>query len=264
MNRTVLFCLTGMLLLAPHLYSGDDKDAFLVKATRQVLNRLTELKAPEGLVKPSSDKVVADLFPGHVVVVVGFRQWPVEVGTPDPLKSRNLFVVSRKGDLEHFTDSKGLEKFFKAHVPASAKAENVVRAWLLLSQEFVQDGFFKFKIADKVEVLAGSSLTIASGTAEVVPEQGNKGFLKATLRFDRENKLASVTEENKVLAGVRPRCQAKLLVHADPVIRAIAEQDLLVLGRAAEEYLQEQRALADEELRRAIDRVWRRIVDEGR
>ena len=42
------------------------------------------------------------------------------------------------------------------------------------------------------------------------------------------------------------------------------EQDLLVIGRAAREYLMGQRGKAGPELRREIDRVWQRIVDEGR
>jgi hypothetical protein len=66
------------------------------------------------------------------------------------------------------------------------------------------------------------------------------------------------------MRGIRPRCQATLLLHADPLVRAIAEQDLLVLGRYARGYLLEQRANASEELRREIDRIWRQIEVEGR
>jgi hypothetical protein len=42
----------------------------------------------------------------------------------------------------------------------------------------------------------------------------------------------------------------------------MAEKDILVMGSAAKGYLDEQRAKASPELRRAIDRVWRRILDE--
>src|SRR5262249_59701884 len=126
---------------------------------------------------------VQDLFPGHQVLVASFRQWPVALVPPEPLKSRNLFIVSKMGKMEHFTDAKGLETFFKTNVPATANGKNVVQAWLRLSQEFIQDGFYKFTISEKIEELAGSSLSIITGTAEVVPEQGNKGYLKASLRF---------------------------------------------------------------------------------
>ena len=70
--------------------------------------------------------------------------------------------------------------------------------------------------------------------------------------------------ENKVVRGMRPRCQATRLLDPDPLIREICEQDLLVMGRAAQGYLMEQRATASPELRRAIDRVWQKILDEGR
>jgi hypothetical protein len=54
------------------------------------------------------------------------------------------------------------------------------------------------------------------------------------------------------------------LLDADPIVRRMAEQDLLIMGSAAKSYLDEQRAKASPELRRAIDRLWQRIVDEGR
>jgi hypothetical protein len=44
----------------------------------------------------------------------------------------------------------------------------------------------------------------------------------------------------------------------------MAEQDLLVMGKAAEAYLAEQRTEADPELQRAIDRIWERILAEDR
>jgi hypothetical protein len=44
----------------------------------------------------------------------------------------------------------------------------------------------------------------------------------------------------------------------------MAEQDLLILGRAAQEYLAVQRAQASPALQRAIDQLWQRIVEEGR
>ena len=63
--------------------------------------------------------------------------------------------------------------------------------------------------------------------------------------------------------GVRPICQATKLLDADPLVRRMAEQDILVMGQSAKEYLDEQRANAKPELKAAIDRIWKRIVDEG-
>jgi hypothetical protein len=64
--------------------------------------------------------------------------------------------------------------------------------------------------------------------------------------------------------GPRPICQATKLLDADPVVRRMAEQDLLVMGRAARPYLDEQRAKAAPELQKAIDRVWERICADDR
>jgi hypothetical protein len=109
------------------------------------------------------------------------------------------------------------------------------------------------------------SLTLVEGVVEVVPEAGNKGNFKAVIRFDRADKFSAVTkEENHVVRGMRPRCQATLLLHPDLLVREIAEQDLLVLGRLAKDYMMKQRTKANVDLRREIDRVWRQIEAEGR
>jgi len=44
----------------------------------------------------------------------------------------------------------------------------------------------------------------------------------------------------------------------------MAEQDILVMGKAAKGYLDEQRAKASPELQQAIDEIWERIIAEGR
>ena len=44
----------------------------------------------------------------------------------------------------------------------------------------------------------------------------------------------------------------------------MAEQDILVMGRAAKPYLDEIRVKAKPKLKQAIDRIWRQIVDKGR
>ena len=42
----------------------------------------------------------------------------------------------------------------------------------------------------------------------------------------------------------------------------MAEQELLFMGRAAKDYLDEQRTKAGPALQKAIDRIWERIVAE--
>jgi len=177
-----------------------------------------------------------------------------------------VFVVHPDGKIEHLTDIKELEKFFRANLLAAKNegaAKDAAKTWLKLTETFKQDGFFKFDIPEK-EVKAEDDGKRVSGKSVVQPTGGNKGEIAVTLTFDDSGKLAKVEERSKVLAGIRPRCQATKLLDADPIVRAMAEQDILVMGRAAKEYLDEQRAKASPELRKAIDHIWRRIVDEGR
>jgi hypothetical protein len=76
--------------------------------------------------------------------------------------------------------------------------------------------------------------------------------------------LTSVSEDNQIRRGPRPICQATKLLDPDPVVRKMAEQDLLIMGRAARGYLDEQRARATPALRKAIDRIWERILEGDR
>ncbi len=102
---------------------------------------------------------------------------------------------------------------------------------------------------------------IASDKAVVA--RGGKADIAADLTFTREGKLIKVEETNTVKRGIRPICQATKLLDPDPVVRQMAEKDILVMGRAAKAYLDEQRAKASPNLRQAIDRIWHRIVQEG-
>jgi hypothetical protein len=131
-------------------------------------------------------------------------------------------------------------------------------AWLTLTPEFHQDGMFKFEVLAKEFAIQGDK---ASGRAVVM--QGGNGDLRADLVLDKNGKLAKATEKAAIRPGPRPICQATKLLDADPLVRLIAEQDLLIMGLAAREYIMEQRALATPELRQAIDRVWRQMKKNG-
>ena len=63
---------------------------------------------------------------------------------------------------------------------------------------------------------------------------------------------------------MRPICQATKLLDADPLVRRMAERDLLVMGSVAQDYLIQQRLKATPELQREMDQIWERIVEEGR
>jgi hypothetical protein len=191
-------------------------------------------------------------------------RWP---GRPPNLRSGNVFVVTQQGKVEVLSDTKAQERFFQGALrPAKddAAAKQAAQAWLRLAEERHQDGFFQFSIAENdLSVTRQQEARRVSGRARVAPKGGDRGEIRATLVFDADGKLVRAEETADLHAGVRPICQATRLLDPDPVVRRMAEKDLLVLGRRAKPYLDEQRAQAGAALRRAIDRVWQRILEEG-
>jgi hypothetical protein len=182
------------------------------------------------------------------------------------LKSQNLFAVGKDYKPNLINDSKELEKFFRKNagpVTDEETARSSGLAWLQLTEELAQDGFYKFSTveeATKIADLDGGKKV----TARAVVMSGGNGEIIVTLTFDAAGKLSRVEEKVKLKPGPRPRCHATLLLHADPVVRSIMEQDLLIMGRAAKEYLDEQRLQAGPDLKQAIDRIWERIEAEDR
>jgi hypothetical protein len=231
------------------------------KAIRDKYEPLNQRGAPP--LTYLSEPALLQNFPDTRFFSSIYRQYPVAKLVPEGMKSQNVFIVAKDGKIEHLTSGKELEKFFRSsldQVKSEDAAKDATRSWLALSQQFYLDGFFQFKIPDKE--LSGSVKKM-TGKAVAEPKNGDKGFIQATLSFD-DGKLAKVEETSTLKAGVRPICQATKLLDPDPIVRGMAEQCLLVMGRAAKEYLDEQRAKASPELQQAIDRIWRRIVDEGR
>jgi hypothetical protein len=236
------------------------------KARARLDEHLGRLKARGGQVVRVETPAVARALPEVTFFAVRFRQFPVARVLPAGLSASNVFVVSKRGDVQRLAGVPALQKFFQNHGAAVTKAQqakDAVVAWLTLSEEFHQDGFFKFEILRKeVEVKEAGRGLAAGGRAMVVA--GGNGALRVTLHFGPGGRLKEAREEAKIKPGPRPICQATKLLDPDPVVRRMAEQDLLIMGRAAGDYLREQRARATPELRRAIDRLWQRIVDEGR
>jgi hypothetical protein len=229
------------------------------KAVKDYLEKLGGAAAAR--VQYIKDDAVESAFPQYYVFSVLFPQYPLARVTPKGLKSSNLFAVDADGKVATLTDAKELEKFFHEHLAAKEEAalKTAIQSWLRLAQQYHQDGFFTFAIMD-------DSIKIGDKTAAgtVVAMKGGSGTLSARLTFDEDGKLSKVSEEAKLRPGPRPICQATKLLDKDPLIRRIVEQDLLIMGTAARDYLDEQRAQASPELRRAIDRLWQRIVDAER
>jgi hypothetical protein len=106
--------------------------------------------------------------------------------------------------------------------------------------------------------------TVGDGTCEVEPVGGNSGGIKVKINFTANGDINSIESDKNIHSGIRPICQSTKLLDPDPIVRKMAEQDLLVMGRAARDYLEEQRAKASPELKHAIDEIWRRIESENR
>jgi hypothetical protein len=216
-------------------------------------------------ITPITDEYVTDTLPGSYFGVY-FQQWPQPILPPQGLglaPSNVFFVID--GAVFYLTNADDLEGYFLAVVAAvqsEREARDVGRSWLRLSAQFSQDGYYTFSGP------SGQALTLASGAirekGKVRVLDGGSGYLKAVLDFDASGVLTGVHEKRPIRSGVRPICQATKLLDADPLVRRIAEQDILVMGRAAKAYLDEQRARATPELRQAIDLMWKRIVAEGR
>lgn len=211
-------------------------------------------------IMPITDETVSSIMPSHVCFAVLFPQFPVGIAAPAPLKSSNILAV-KNGKVEAITDMAQLETFMKDNlkpVTNEREARAAAYTWLRLSQELHQDGFLKFSIPETE--LAGDT-NQASGKLVVEQNGGNKGDLSVTLRFSK-GKLITAEEKGRIRPGIRPICQATKLTDPDPIVRKMAEKDILVMGRSCREYLDEQRAKASPEVQQAIDRIWQKILDE--
>ena len=228
----------------------------LAKAEKATKDHLATLKGAAARVDYIKDDAVESAFPKAYFFAVFFPQFPVGRVPPKDLKVSNLFAVDGDGKVTVLTERAGLEKFFQANNTAKGDAakKTAVQAWLRLSQQYHQDGFYAFSLMEDALKVDGKK---ASGV--VVVMRGGSGTLSAALTFDDDGKLDKVSEEAKLRRGPRPICQATKLLDNDPLVRRIAEEDLVIMGPAAKDYLDEQRVKAEPELQRAIDRVWQRI-----
>jgi hypothetical protein len=246
--------------------SGQDKlPEEAQKSADAVKAHLEELKGAHAQLIYKDEPVLRKIFPEHQFIVARYRQFPVARILPKGLQASNVFAVTKKDQkLQHVKDVKALEAFFKdAQVPASdeAMAKASLGAWLTLAQEFPQDGFYGFEVLEK-EFASENNESTRTVTGRAMVTRGGKGELGAMLTYV-DAKLTKVTETGKIMPGPRPICQATKLLDRDPIVRQMAEQDLLFMGLPARDYLMEQRAQAGPELREAIDRLWRKIRANG-
>jgi hypothetical protein len=235
---------------------GREQARELVQA---VLAKLGVAQAP---LRELDDAEVRSGLPGWHVLLLRFPQFPVARIPPKGLGSNNLFFVSPQGNVEIVHDPAQLRSWFQKHVRVDSDkaAKTVLRAWLVLASELRQDGFYQFRLADESVVVTKTEKgMLVRGKMEVVPKAGNEGFLTAEMLVSPKGQLLEVREDVKLKAGIRPICQATKLLDPDPIVRRMAERDLLILGPLAIPYLSEQWRQADPQLRRAIERIQRQI-----
>ena len=266
----MLSTLVGGAVLASLLALGAGAAAAEDRPADLLAKKLAEFPgADRGQVIAVTEPSLTAAFSSFHFFVLRFRQYPVAVMPAGPLDANNLFVVKPDASVEPIRDTRALESFFRAAltpVTEAGQAKDAARAWLRLVQEFHQDGFFQFSIPeDSLHVSSGPSGRLqVTGRVVVTPQGGNAGEIDASLIFDTAGRLVKASATPSLKRGIRPRCQATKLLDPDPIVRGMAEEALLVLGKAAKEYLEEQRARANPELRQAIDRIWQRILSEDR
>jgi len=237
------------------------------KAEKAVKAHLAKVKGGHGVITHIKDDSVKKAIPTYQFFSVLFRQFPIARVPPAGLKASNVFAVDPAGKVRVFSEKKDLEKFFKERmtaVTADKAMKSAALTWVRLSTELHNDGYYKFKIdADDAKITmnkAGSKVVIGKATVM----QGGSGMITAQLSFGKGGQLGKVSEDAKVKPGPRPICQATKLLDKDPVVRKMAEQDLLIMGRPAKSYLDEQKAKASPQLKKAIEAIWKRICEDDR
>ncbi len=214
-----------------------------------------------------TDNGLLDVAPNCAFYSLHFREWPMAMMPMSPFKQRNVIIVPKTGDPVLYTDPKKIVGAFAQQVGSIVGREMpmVTAAWLRVSAVFSQDGYFIFRYPiDQIRVNTGTVGFVATGKATVDPKGGDKGEIVASVNFwpnrNKELEIKSITETRTVQAGVRPICQALLLLDANPTVRRMAERDLLIMGPIIKPYLDEKRKEASPELQKAIDAIWQRIL----
>ena len=179
------------------------------------------------------------------------------------LKCSNVFFV-KDGGVDFASNIEDLKVFFATQLgpaPAQDVANDAAATWLRLSEELKQDLFYTFS-APEISYVSRDDVTVLRGRAAVVA--GGDGNIDILMTLGTAGSFVSIYEKSALRPSVRPICQATKLLDRDPIVRRMAEQDLLVMGRAAKPYLDQVRRGARPKLQQAIDRIWQRILIDGR
>jgi hypothetical protein len=208
---STLTLVVALLAASAGRAEADKEDALpegLAKAKDLVSKELTKQNANGGRTLPVQSDVVNKVLADYQFVGVVFSPYPVARPVPKGFKQGNVYAVSKDGTLNLMTNPDELQKFFAAHAAAAKDekpAKEALAAWLRLTQELSQDGFFEFAVdVDSLKVEKDKEGLKATGINAVKPKNGDKGEIKAVLTFDADGKLAKVDETRNVQAGNRP------------------------------------------------------------
>ncbi len=258
-SRAHVWALGGMFLALWSATTAKADDQQLVE------NYLQNRGLNGFVVRPVTDDFVGRTFPDFSFFGVIFRQYPVAVQCPQTpeLKCANLFFV-RNSQVDFVSNLEDLKFFFASNLepaPSQDMVTDLANSWLRFSEELRQDLFYTFSPAD-ISYTARADLTLLRAHASV--SAGGNGNIDVVMTFGAAGSLVEILEKSFLRPGIRPICQATKLLDPDPIVRRMAEQDLLVMGRAAKPYLDQVRATATPRLKQAIDHIWQRILNEGR
>lgn len=205
----ILLALSVPLIVPASPRAGEPKQPpkeAVEKGQSALKKHLEKVKGSDGQVVRIDAAPLRQLFPKDVFFAVRYRVYPVAQQIPEGMKPSNVFVFSR-GKLTHLGNDFKLDAFFKERLPAvktDAAAKKAAQAWLWLSQEFRQDGFYKFAVADdaaKVEREAGKRTV----TAKAAVTAGGEGEVEVILLFDAEGQLAAASFQHRLRPEPRPK-----------------------------------------------------------
>lgn len=224
-----------------------------------------EFKAFGYTINAITEDYVGRTFPGIDFFEVIFRQYPVGVAPPEGLSSSNLFATF-DGQVFYLTSVDELNGAYTSGglnpVTTAEQVSDTASTWARFAAALHQDLFYTFAPVETYVEATGSGGWIAATVMSV--SAGGTGYVSAFLEFNADGVLVVLFDNNTVQEGMRPICQATKLLDPDPLVRRMAEQQVLSMGRRARPYLDEQRARATPELQTAIDRIWQRILVSNR
>jgi hypothetical protein len=175
----------------------------LARAKRAVRAELDKLKGSKARAALVRDEVLARTLPGHAFFAVRFAMPGVP---PLGLRPSNVFAYSPEGKVHALTTMKELERYFKDRLPPAREDERLkdaARAWLRVSQELYQDGFFKFALRDEATRVLNRPGGSKIAHAKLAVMAGGSGMIDARLIFNLKGQLTGVSEDSKITPGPR-------------------------------------------------------------